>query len=408
MKRKSIIEKILFTFLLTIVLVMPTKVFAVTYGEILDDLSKAETDLRNNQNSINNTQGKINTDSASIRKLQEEIKAMQDEAVKLQQEIADSNAEIDNKKQQTKSVIAYLQMSQGENVYLDYVFGSDSITDVVYRMSVVEQITEYNDQVVKELEALIKANEERKIELAAREKESETKIQNLNSEIAKLNKTKASLLSESPSLEDEVKAKKIIAQSYKEQGCKNRSDVIGRDCATTASNAIFQRPIRKGYVTSFTGYRHICTPRNGCYYNFHKGIDLGSPDGRNTPIYSIGKGQVKKKWSDTAGALNVTIYYNLNGTYYSATYAHLDRYANIYEGMNVDANTIIGYMGATGNVTGIHLHLEVYPCRLWGDNQCGNWNSYSSFAENMFKNGYKGSESVISFPSGTYRYWYSR
>lgn len=406
--RKDIVKKILLTFVLGTVLVFPYDAYAVTYGEILDDLAKAEADLNNNQSSINNTQGKINTDNATIRKLNEEIKAMQDETVKLQQEIADSNVEIDNKKQQTKSVIAYLQMSQGENAYLDYVFGSDSITDVVYRLSVVEQITEYNDQVIKDLEILIKANEEKKVELAAREKESESKIQTLNSEIAKLNKTKASLMSESPSLEEEVKAKKIIAQSYKEQGCKNRSDVIGRDCATTASNAIFQRPIRKGYVTSFTGYRYICTAKRGCYHSFHKGIDLGSPDGRNTPIYSIGTGQIQKKWSDQDGALNVTIYYNLRGTYYSATYAHLDRYANIYDGMKVTPDTIIGYMGATGNVTGIHLHLEVYPCRLWGDSQCGNWNSYSSFAENMFKNGYKGSESVISFPSGTYKYWYSR
>lgn len=53
-------------------------------------------------------------------------------------------------------------MSQGENVYLDYVFGSDSVTDMVYRLSIVEQITEYNNKMVKELEDLITTNEKRK------------------------------------------------------------------------------------------------------------------------------------------------------------------------------------------------------------------------------------------------------
>ena len=89
-------------------------------------------------------------------------------------------------------------------------------------------------------------------------------------------------------------------------------------------------------------------------------------------------------------------------------YCHLSRYANIYEGMEVTPDTLIGYMGATGNVTGVHLHLEVFPCRLWEAGQCSSWNKYVAFAEKKFNSGYKGSESVINFPSRTYQTWYTK
>ena len=61
-------------------------------------------------------------------------------------------------------------MSGGENLYLEYVFGTETITDLVYRLAVVEQITEYNEKIVKDLEKLIKTNEKKKKDLAAKEK----------------------------------------------------------------------------------------------------------------------------------------------------------------------------------------------------------------------------------------------
>ena len=100
------------------------------------------------------------------------------EAEELQQEIVDANAEIEAKKEQTKSLIEYLQLSQGENVYLEYAFGAETVTDLIYRLSVVEQIAEYNDNMVAELETMIQENEDRKVELANRQEEYEQKWSN--------------------------------------------------------------------------------------------------------------------------------------------------------------------------------------------------------------------------------------
>jgi murein DD-endopeptidase MepM/ murein hydrolase activator NlpD len=44
-------------------------------------------------------------------------------------------------------------------------------------------------------------------------------------------------------------------------------------------------------------------------------------------------------------------------------YAHLDRFADVHPGMRVEAGTVLGYVGNTGNAKGgpTHLHYGVYP-----------------------------------------------
>lgn len=389
--------------LLIISIILPTRVLAadLTFGQIQDDLTKAKKELNENDKLISDKTNQIIANNTTIKNLKAEVEKMGEEAVELQQEIADANTEISQKKEQTKNLIVYLQMSEGSNVYLDYVFGGDSITDLVYRLSVVEQITEYNDKMVTELEDLISNNEKRKVELANKQEEYEKKMTTLNNEITKLSNSIAKLGDLSPSLEQQVKEKEKLVNYYKSQGCKNRTDVIGRDCAVTSTNATFSRPIKTGYVTSFIGYR---------WGSFHRGTDIGSSLGRNTPLYSIGNGTITSIWQDSSGAKCINVQYKtVDGKYYTAIYGHLSRYAsNIKEGMQVNSNTILGYMGDSGYAFGVHLHLEVWPCRLYGDSNCSTWNKYVQFAENQFKKGFKGAESVISFPSRTYQTWYNK
>ncbi len=391
---------------LMLVSLLPITVQAedLTFGQIQDELAKAQKELQDNKNAINNKKDQITQDNATIQSLKNDIEDMSQEVVTLQQEIVDANEEIGNKKEQTKDLITYYQMSQGENLYLDYVFGGESITDLVYRISIVEQISEYNEQMVNDLQDLIESNENRKVVLANKQDEYEEKMKNLEEEIQKLNSSIETMSGLSPSLEDQVKDKENLVKYYKEQGCKNRGDVIGRDCAVSSSNSTFRRPFQTGYVTSFTGIR---------WGSLHRGIDLGSPQGRNTPLYSIGNGIITNVYHDNNGALCLIIQYRTSdGKYYSALYAHLSRYApGIYVGMppkEVTTNTLVGYMGDTGYAFGVHLHLEVYPCRIYVDNECSSWNKYVSFASKMFNQGYKGSESVIDFPSRTYQTWYAR
>lgn len=64
----------------------------------------------------------------------------------------------------------YYQIANGNNAYLEYAFGAETITDMIYRMSIVEQLTEYNDKIMKELKQLIAENNKKKTQLSSKKR----------------------------------------------------------------------------------------------------------------------------------------------------------------------------------------------------------------------------------------------
>ncbi len=91
------------------------------------------------------------------------------------------------------------------------------------------------------------------------------------------------------------------------------------------------------------------------YTRMHKGVDFAAP--RGTPIYAAGDGTVTFAGRNKGYGNYVRIRHN--GTYTTA-YAHMQRIAKgIRRGVRVRQGQVIGYVGATGLVTGPHLHYEV-------------------------------------------------
>ncbi len=89
----------------------------------------------------------------------------------------------------------------------------------------------------------------------------------------------------------------------------------------------------------------------------HEGQDIFAPQG--TPVYSATDGFVYRIDTTTLGGNMVMIAGAGGRRYY---YAHLDSWADIHEGKWVDAQSIIGYVGNTGNAvtTPPHLHFGIY------------------------------------------------
>ncbi len=104
------------------------------------------------------------------------------------------------------------------------------------------------------------------------------------------------------------------------------------------------------------GVSYISAGYNG--YPGHKGLDIAGPYG--TAVVAAESGTVIEannydSWGMSWGYY-VLVYHN--GTY-TTRYAHLSSVA-VSKGQTVSAGQIVGYEGATGNVTGPHLHFEVY------------------------------------------------
>ena len=116
--------------------------------------------------------------------------------------------------------------------------------------------------------------------------------------------------------------------------------------------SLLRTPVDGARVTSGFGMR--MHPVLG-FSKLHKGIDFGAPTG--TPIFAAGSGTVVE--IGKKGAYGNYIRLRHNGEYQTA-YAHMSKFAKgLRKGDKVKQGQVIGYVGATGRVTGAHLHYEI-------------------------------------------------
>lgn len=116
--------------------------------------------------------------------------------------------------------------------------------------------------------------------------------------------------------------------------------------------SLLRTPVDGARVTSGFGMR--MHPVLG-FSKLHKGIDFGAPTG--TPIYAAGSGTVVE--IGKKGSYGNYIRLRHNGEYQTA-YAHMSKFAKgLRKGDKVKQGEVIGYVGATGRVTGAHLHYEI-------------------------------------------------
>ncbi|GHF48584.1 M23 family metallopeptidase [Streptomyces griseosporeus] len=117
----------------------------------------------------------------------------------------------------------------------------------------------------------------------------------------------------------------------------------------------FVAPIAHSYVS--TGYR---TGGSLWSSGSHTGIDFHAASG--TPVHAVGYGTVVEAGWGGAYGNQVVIRMN-DGTY--TQYGHLSSIA-VSVGQHVEAGRQIGLSGATGNVTGPHLHFEARTSPEYG------------------------------------------
>jgi murein DD-endopeptidase MepM/ murein hydrolase activator NlpD len=90
----------------------------------------------------------------------------------------------------------------------------------------------------------------------------------------------------------------------------------------------------------------------------HEGQDIFAP--RGTPVYSATSGYVYNVGENKLGGQTVSVVGAGGRVYY---YAHLDSYAaGVKQGDLVNTQTVLGYVGTSGNAAGTppHLHFGIY------------------------------------------------
>ena len=374
--------KLIIPILLIIVLLIPSRVDAVTLKEYEDAVAKYTKELQEKEAKIARGKEEIAKVKANIAEAEKKIADCEDEIAKLQVEIEESNEKIIKKNNESKKIMEYYQIENGNNAYLEYVFGATSITDMIYRMSVAEQLTDYNDKVMKELKKLIEENKKKKERLSAKEDELKELKKKLESEKERIEEEVSGVEGTVPSTKGQIALYQQRVNYYKSKGCKS-NDVIGVTCdiPPKTSSSSGGSSVSAGTVIGANGFRFpVVGGRISWGYGSggHRGVDITR--GCGTPIYAVAPGRVYYVGNglDTYGAYMVLVVHNVNGRLVFSQYAHVQPNIPVSVGQNVDVGTVVAYMGSTGYSTGCHLHLEMSQYYGWGYN-----GSYYQYINNI-------------------------
>lgn len=108
-------------------------------------------------------------------------------------------------------------------------------------------------------------------------------------------------------------------------------------------------------VTSPFGIRF-----RGLRPDLHRGVDLGVPTG--TPVRAMAPGRVR--FAGTMSGYGTVVWIDHGGSVLTV-YAHLAE-LRVRTGDAVEGRAVVGLSGSSGDVTGPHLHFEVWR---WGRQQ---------------------------------------
>lgn len=344
-----------------------------------NDKKLTETELSNVNKNIELTVNKITESEETIKKLTDEINELNEKAKKRELEI--------------KEVMHFLQISNGESAYLEYIFGAKDITDFIYRSAISGQLVSYNEELIDEYNATIKKNEKKQEELKEEMKVLDKKHKELEVQLTTLGNELNAMQDVSMSIDEEIKAQEKVINYYeKTLGCNLDENI--NNCGKVPYSGSFLRPVISGRITSLFGTR-CYTRNNGTYYcGFHNGIDIAGGD---TRVYAAAPGVVGAIMpKQSCGGNMLFVHHNVGGNYYTTAYFHVKN-ITVNVGDYVDQNTVIATVGGGPDTwwydtctTGAHLHFAVATGLYMKDYL--SWSTYSARNINP--------TSVVNFPAG--------
>ena len=289
--------------------------------------------------------------------------------------VAESEEKIKIKNAELEDVIKILQYTgtNSEEMYLEYVFESSSVYELMERQSVVEQIIDYTVEELESLETLITENKQLQTQLVKDNKNLETSITKYENQLLDLQEEIDKLATVGLDYQSQIEAQKGLIKIYEAAGCKNNDDIDICYYAKINGNGKFSRPLTKGKITQ--------TWKNGIHY----GIDLGGvPAGTN--IYAPANGTIvytKKKYR--CGGNIIYMHAVVDGQKYTIEFAHL-RSIKVKIGDVVKKGQVIATQGGDSSTwyydsctTGTHLHYSISYGYYFTN---ATWNGFSTFQKN--------------------------
>lgn len=397
---------------LIIILIISIFIFdTVVYASKADTLAGLRIELAelkrkksNTDSSKAKTKSEINTAKNNIFNSQEEIKNNELAIDKAKVEIEKTNIEIAKTEEEIKGLMNAIQYTTGNNIYLEYLLDAKDYADLVYRYAIIEQVADNNNNKITKWEEQIDTNKQLQIDLAKREIVLKNEIVKLEKNVSSLGRKYQEYEDVAMDIKDEIDSTQDYINYLVDIGCGENQDIMS--CLNMKGDTGFSKPLVKGTITSYFGYR--IHPITGVKSSWHNAIDIGG-NAEGIKIYSSANGTVAKiVKKGSCGGNQVYVHHNIVGKLYTTAYFHLLS-IDVSIGQSVTRNTVLGTIGGgrqtpwDGCSTGPHLHFAI--AKGWYGTSCSG-DCYLSF--NTFK--YTKSidpKELLNLPNKGI-WWYSR
>lgn len=387
--------------------------FGVTQNELKNEKENVNASISAAQDELNEIKEEKTETMSQVEKLFTQISDYQEEIDSLENKIENLEDKIQNAQEQIKAdekeydekknalnerLVAIYE--NGDISYLDVLLSSNNLTDFISSYYMVSELTSYDSEIIrqieeekekienekvtlendrKELEDVKKSKETKATSLKMVKKEKENKIEQLSNdeqekakEINELkeheNAINAKIIKMQKEYDEQLRRKKeeeeAAAAAAKKNNTSNSKNISSSSSSNSSSNdSTSSSSNSKNTDTSTYGFGWPVSNANittkygvsGKYWSsgHHTGIDFKASVG--TSVYSIGDGKVFDTGYNSAYGNYVEIYHG-NNIY--SFYAHASS-VKVSLGQSVSKGQLIMLSGATGNVTGPHLHFEI-------------------------------------------------
>ena len=328
-------------------------------ASLQSDTSKMEKLAKEQKDLVANLQTQISEKEKSIELIEKNIEELDDKIEAKESEIEAWNDQIETRMKNEQTTI-------GTNMIIDLIMGSDSLSDMLRRISGVERITEDDQSQIKKLnklkkELVLQQDEQKRLDKDA--KNQKTELESQKQQATELEESYNTLVEQYQKQIAQLEAEKRSAQVDMNS---IRDFVISTNFSGSIESVSgFVFPVQGGSKSAGTW----AYPGGG----LHLGLDWAAPIG--TVVVAPASGVILYaaapvgsntgylgNWSGypAGGGNTIEMLCNVNGTLYAISFAHLSQNIYVSAGQSVSQGQTIALSGNSGNSSGAHTHVEVY------------------------------------------------
>lgn len=346
-------------------------------GKISAEIKEKKQEVNNIKNNIYSLDSKINESQSKLDSMQTQMAGLNVEIKSTKNKITTIEKDLVKNEALLKERLRVMYKTKDVS-YLEIILNSENLIDLLSNVNNIQQIVDYDREVLENLETSKQKHEAQKRSLEA-SKTKMTKIQEqmkaeqavmeqnmsvqltekhkIAQDINSLKLQEEELQRESASIEKQIQA--ILAESARKAAEEAKKNAKPGTTTKTPqpqpqpnySGGSMRWPLAvKGKITS--GYGSRRDPINGVS-SFHQGLDIAAPKG--TSVYAAADGTVI--FSGYRNSYGNVVMINHGGGIVTV-YAHNSSLV-AKKGQTVKAGTVISKVGSTGYSTGNHLHFEV-------------------------------------------------